>query len=93
MTAAARSTGRVLAEAFMYRHHPQTLKVKELVEGGAIGQLQVIRGGFTFPLSNPANVRLVPELGGGGIWDVGCYPISFTRTIAGAAPVEVFGCR
>ena len=91
MTAAARSTGRVLAEAFMYRHHPQTLKVKELVESGAIGQLQVIRGGFTFPLSNPANVRLIPELGGGGIWDVGCYPISFTRTIAGAAPVEVFG--
>jgi predicted dehydrogenase len=91
MTASARSTGRVLAEAFMYRHHPQTLKVKELVESGAIGQLQVIRGGFTFPLSNPANVRLIPELGGGGIWDVGCYPISFTRTIAGAAPVEVFG--
>ena len=91
MTAAARSTGRVLAEAFMYRHHPQTLKVKELVESGVIGRLQVIRGGFTFPLSNPANVRLIPELGGGGIWDVGCYPISFTRTIAGAAPVEVFG--
>ena len=75
----------------MYRHHPQTLKVKELVESGAIGRLQVIRGGFTFPLTNPANVRLIPELGGGGIWDVGCYPISFIRTIAGAAPVEVFG--
>ncbi len=91
MTATARSTGRVLAEAFMYRHHPQTLKVKELVEGGVIGRLLVIRGGFTFPLTNPANVRLIPELGGGGIWDVGCYPISFIRTIAGAAPVEVFG--
>jgi predicted dehydrogenase len=91
MTAAARGTGRVLAEAFMYRHHPQTLKVKELVEGGAIGRLQVIRGGFTFPLTDPANVRLAPDLGGGSIWDIGCYPISFTRTVAGAAPAEVFG--
>ncbi len=74
----------------MYRHHPQTLKVKELVESGTIGRLQVIKGGFTFPLTNPANVRLIAELAGGSIWDVGCYPISFTRTIAGAAPVEVF---
>jgi predicted dehydrogenase len=91
MTAAARSTGRVLAEAFMYRHHPQTLKVKELIDTGAIGRLQVVRGGFTFPLTDPANVRLAPELGGGSIWDIGCYPISFTRTVAGAAPAEVFG--
>lgn len=88
---AARRAGVVVAEAFMYRHHPQTLKIKELVDGGAIGPLRVIRGAFTFNLTNPANIRLAPELGGGSIWDVGCYPISFARTIAGAAPVEVFG--
>jgi predicted dehydrogenase len=88
---AARTTGKVVAEAFMYRHHPQTLKVKDLVDGGAIGSLQVIRGGFTFPLANPANIRLIADLGGGGIWDVGCYPISYIRTVAGAAPTEVFG--
>ena len=91
MADAARKAGVVLAEAFMYRHHPQTLKVKELVEGGAIGRLQVIRGGFTFPLADPANVRLAPALGGGSIWDIGCYPISYTRTVAGTAPAEVFG--
>ena len=91
MADSARKAGVVLAEAFMYRHHPQTLKVKELVEGGAIGRLQVIRGGFTFPLADPANVRLAPALGGGSIWDIGCYPISYTRTVAGTAPAEVFG--
>jgi xylose dehydrogenase (NAD/NADP) len=88
---AAAKAGVVVAEAFMYRHHPQTLKVIEMVDGGVIGRLQVIRGAFTFPLTNPANIRLAPALGGGGIWDVGCYPISYTRTIAGAAPSEVFG--
>jgi len=88
---AATKAGVVVAEAFMYRHHPQTLKVKELVDGGVIGKLQVIRGGFTFDISRPDNVRLNPALGGGSIWDVGCYPISYARTVAGAAPAEVFG--
>lgn len=75
----------------MYRHHPQTLKVKELVESGAIGKLQLIRGSFTFDISDENDVRLNSALGGGSIWDVGCYPISYARLIAGAEPVEVFG--
>ena len=84
--------GVVIAEAFMYRHHPQTLKVCELIESGAIGQLRLIRGGFTYPLARANDVRLKPELGGGSIWDVGCYPISFARTVLGGlAPEEVFG--
>ncbi len=91
MEAAALKNGRVVAEAFMYRHHPQTLKVKELIESGAIGKLQLVRGSFTFKMSTEANIRLVPEWGGGSIWDVGCYPISYARLIVGAEPLEVFG--
>lgn len=88
---AARQAGVVVAEAFMYRHHPQTLKVKELVAAGAVGQLRLVRGAFTFNLTRPGDVRLDPALGGGSIWDVGCYPISFARLIVGAEPLEVFG--
>jgi D-xylose 1-dehydrogenase (NADP+, D-xylono-1,5-lactone-forming) len=91
MAAAAKKHGKVVAEAFMYRHHPQTLKAKELVESGAIGKLQLIRGSFTFSMKTDVNIRLNPEMGGGSIWDVGCYPISYTRFIVGAEPLEVFG--
>ncbi|MGB7567800.1 MAG: Gfo/Idh/MocA family oxidoreductase [Chitinivibrionales bacterium] len=88
---AARKYRVVIAEAFMYKHHPQTLKVIELVKQGAVGDLLVVKGAFTFNLTNPGDVRLYPEMGGGSIWDVGCYPISFARLIAAAEPVEVFG--
>jgi predicted dehydrogenase len=91
MIAASRKTGKVLAEAFMYRHHPQTLKVKELVAGGALGKLQLIKGAFTYTLTREGNFRNNKEMGGGCIWDVGCYPISYARLLAGAEPVEVFG--
>lgn len=91
ITEAAKKAGVVVMEAFMYRHHPQTLKVKELVESGVIGKLQLIRGSFTFKISDENDVRLNASLGGGSIWDVGCYPISYARLIAGAEPVEVFG--
>jgi predicted dehydrogenase len=91
MTAAARQANVVVAEAFMYRHHPQTLKVKELVDGGAIGTLRLVRGSFSFNMSQETDVRLDPTLGGGSIWDVGCYPISYARMVIGREPVEVFG--
>ena len=91
MTAAAKKAGVVVMEAFMYRHHPQTLKVKEMVESGAIGKLQLIHGSFTFKISDEGDVRLNSSLGGGSIWDIGCYPISYARLIAGAEPIEVFG--
>ena len=91
IAAAAQQAGVVVMEAFMYRHHPQTLKVKELVDGGAIGKLQLVRGSFTFDISDENDVRLNSSLGGGSIWDIGCYPISYARLIAGAEPVEVFG--
>lgn len=89
--AASNETGKIAAEAFMYRHHAQTLKVKELVDSGSIGKLQLIKGAFTFMLSREGDIRMVKEFGGGSIWDVGCYPISYARTIVGAEPTEVFG--
>jgi len=91
--AAARKHGRVVAEAFMYRHHPQTLKVQELVKNGSLGTLKLIRGSFGFFLDREEDIRLKPETGGGSIWDVGCYPISYARTIVGDAPLEVFGTQ
>ena len=87
--AAARQRGVVVAEAFMYRHHPLTTRVSALVRGGAIGTLRALRGTFSFPLTRPHDVRLVPEWGGGATWDVGCYPVSYARLLSGAEPVAV----
>ena len=89
--AAAQKHGRIVMEAFMYRHHAQTLKVQELVKSGSLGDLKLIRGSFSFVLTHEGDVRLKPELGGGSIWDVGCYPISYTRSVLGQEPLEVFG--
>jgi predicted dehydrogenase len=91
MTLAAKESGKILAEAFMYRHHAQTLKVKEIVDSGVLGKLQLIKGAFTFTLTREGNFRWMEEMGGGSIWDVGCYPISYARMIVGAEPVDVFG--
>ena len=91
MMAAAKKHNVVIAEAFMYKHHPQTLKVLELIEQETIGELLLIKGAFTFNLDRSDDVRWVPEWGGGSIWDVGCYPISFSRLVARAEPAEVFG--
>jgi D-xylose 1-dehydrogenase (NADP+, D-xylono-1,5-lactone-forming) len=81
--ALADSRGLVLMEAFMYRHHPQTLKVQELVAAGAVGRLCAVKTTFTFPLDSLTNVRALPELDGGALMDVGCYCISGIRAIAG----------
>jgi xylose dehydrogenase (NAD/NADP) len=75
--------GRVLIEAFMYRHHPQTAAVARLVADRAIGRLRLVRASFTFPLSDEANIRMRPELGGGALMDVGCYCVSGSRLVAG----------
>lgn len=91
MRSVAKETGKHLAEAFMYRHHPQTIKVKEMVESGFIGDLRLIIGNFTFNIKNEDDIRLAPDLGGGSIWDIGCYPISYSRYITDEEPLEVFG--
>jgi xylose dehydrogenase (NAD/NADP) len=84
--AASERTGRVAAEAFMYLHHPQTLRVVELARGGALGRLGLVSGTFSFFLSNPDDPRADLAMGGGSIWDVGCYPVSLARRIAGEEP-------
>jgi xylose dehydrogenase (NAD/NADP) len=81
--AAADAAGVVLAEAFMWRHHPQTLKLAELVGSGAIGELRLVRAAFSFLLDDPRDVRLLEELDGGGTMDVGCYCVSGARLLAG----------
>jgi xylose dehydrogenase (NAD/NADP) len=84
--AAAERNGRLLMEAFMWRHHPQTSRLLELVRGGAIGDVRLIRATFTFTLvDDPA--RIDPALAGGALMDVGCYCVSGSRLLAGE-PVE-----
>jgi D-xylose 1-dehydrogenase (NADP+, D-xylono-1,5-lactone-forming) len=81
----AEREGRVLAEAFMWRHHPQVARTRELLDAGEIGALRIIRSHFAF--AAPAgNIRLQAALDGGGLMDVGCYCVSGCRTIAGAEP-------
>ena len=63
-------------EAFMYRHHPQWIKVKELVENGKIGKLRTIQSSFSFFEDNPESIVNKKEYGGGSLMDIGCYPIS-----------------
>ncbi len=91
MTAAAQKHGRVVAEAFMYRHHPQTLRVMEMAQSGKLGKVKLVRGAFGFNFSREENYRLDPSRGGGALWDVGCYPLSYARAILGTEPLEVFG--
>ncbi len=93
ITAAAQANHVVVAEAFMYRHHPQTLKVKEIIDSGQIGEVLLVRGSFTFTLTDRGNVRVNAGLDGGSVWDVGCYPISYARTMIGAEPAEVQGMQ
>jgi xylose dehydrogenase (NAD/NADP) len=82
--------GRLLMEAFMYRHNPQTARLKELVDGGAIGRLRLVRAAFSFPLADAENVRLNPSLDGGGLMDVGCYCVGGLRLLGGE-PEQVYG--
>jgi predicted dehydrogenase len=88
--AAADAAGLVLMEAFMYRHHPQAGVVRDLVVGGSIGHLQVVKTTFSFTLEDLTNVRALPELDGGAMMDVGCYCVSAIRLLAGE-PEQVSG--
>ena len=91
MAGAARESGVILQEAAMYRFHPQTHKVRELVAAGVIGELRFIQCNFGFTLINDPDIRREPEKGGGALWDIGSYPVSFARTMAGENPVAVAG--
>jgi predicted dehydrogenase len=89
--AAARKHNVLLMEAFMYRLHPQTKKLVELVRSGAIGELRLIRASFNVLMAfNPEHRMFKKALGGGAILDLGCYPVSFSRHIAGAPTGQAF---
>ena len=87
---AAERSGRLLTEAFMYRHNPQTKRLAELVQGGAIGELRVVRSAFSYSLYDADNIRLRTDVEGGSLMDVGCYCVSGSRLLAGE-PESVFG--
>jgi predicted dehydrogenase len=82
--------GRLLMEAFMYRHHPQTKKLQEVVASGAIGELRNLRSSFSFTLDDPNDVRMRLDLDGGSMMDLGCYCVSISRLLAGE-PEHVVG--
>lgn len=87
---AADRAGRLLSEAFMYRHNPQTKRAKQLVDEGAIGELRLIRSAFSYSLYDENNIRLRTALDGGALMDIGCYAVSGSR-LFGGEPLKVFG--
>jgi predicted dehydrogenase len=86
MIAARHSTGKVLAEAFMYLHHPQTTITRQWLLEGNLGEVCSLNAVFNFKNTNLDNIRLVPEYGGGSLWDVGIYPVSLAMTLMGGSP-------
>jgi predicted dehydrogenase len=87
---AAEQNGRLLMEAFMYRHNPQTRWLRQLVDDGAIGELLLIRSCFSYSLHDSENIRLRTDVEGGALMDVGCYCVSGSRFLAGE-PEHVYG--
>ena len=88
---AADRAGRLLSEAFMYRHNPQTARLRQLIDDGAVGEVRLIRAAFSYGLYDPENIRLRTDVDGGALMDVGCYCVSGSRLAAGGEPVSVFG--
>ena len=89
MFAAATRNGVQLVEAYPYLAQPMTLKVRKLIADGAIGKPQLIRASFGVPFSDPNNIRLMADLAGGAVMDVGSYSASFIRVMAGERPTRV----
>ncbi len=93
LIAASQETGCVLAEAFMYRHHPQTKIVDDWVRAGRLGEISLVRGSFDFAIRSRDNIRLTPQWGGGCLWDIGVYPLSFAQFILGGPPLTAAGSQ
>jgi predicted dehydrogenase len=89
LLAARDRTGKLIQEAFMVRCHPQWLRARELVRSGAIGTLRVVQGSFSYMNRDPANVRNQADIGGGGVYDIGCYPIVGSRFLFESEPLRV----
>lgn len=86
MIAASSQYHKYLAEAFMYRHHLQTKIAKDWVKSGRLGEIISMSGAFTFAIKRKSDIRLVPEYGGGSLWDIGVYPISYAQYMMDAVP-------
>ena len=80
-----------IMEAFMYRHHPQWQRARQMIDEGKIGDLRTIQSFFSYFNADPENIRNIAECGGGGLMDIGCYCISLSRFIFGAEPIRVCG--
>ncbi len=91
MIAACRAAGVVLMEAFMYRFHPQWVRVRELVASGELGEVHTIQSIFAYDNHDPANIRNIAAYGGGGLMDIGCYCIDASRMLFGAEPDRTAG--
>jgi xylose dehydrogenase (NAD/NADP) len=89
--AVAGRAGRLLAEAFMWRHHPQTRRLQALLDEGRIGRLRLVRATFSFSLRREGDVRMAADLDGGSLMDVGCYCVSGIRLVSGSEPERVHG--
>ncbi|UOQ85154.1 Gfo/Idh/MocA family protein [Gracilibacillus salinarum] len=90
MIQACDENGVIFMEAFMYQFHPQHQKVKELLEQGVVGEVAMMRANFSFYLDDRSNIRLNSELGGGAMFDVGCYTIHAIRNILNIEPLSVY---
>lgn len=90
MITAAQENNVLLMEAFMYRFHPMVKQVREMVEKGLIGEVRHVESHFTFTVKNTNNIRLNKELGGGALYDIGCYTVNSARYITGKEPVSVY---
>lgn len=91
LIAARDKAGVKIGEAFMVRTHPQWLRARQLVQAGELGQLRAVLGAFSYYNNDPKNIRNVPEYGGGGLMDIGCYPITMSRFLFGSEPENVIG--
>ncbi|HQY25411.1 MAG TPA: Gfo/Idh/MocA family oxidoreductase [Thermoflexales bacterium] len=92
LIAVAKQHPRVkVMEAFMYRHHPQWIAAKQIIAEGGVGELKTVHSFFSYYNADPANVRNMAEIGGGGLMDIGCYNISLSRFLFGAEPARVVG--
>lgn len=81
----------VVMEAFMYRFHPQWLKLRELIQAGGLGEIKAVHADFTYFNRDPSNVRNRPDIGGGGLLDIGCYCVSAARLAYGREPARALG--
>ncbi len=91
LTEAAKHPHLKVMEAFMYRYHPQWQTTKQLVDSGEIGSVRVIQAAFSYYNVDPANIRNIAEIGGGGLMDIGCYCVSLARFLFHGEPQKVCG--